>query len=72
LICSVAENPYFEEWMNKHVRISVDNHMETLESLLHRVMKTYKSENIKFQTFLGFFSKRGRLREGEEPKIMTK
>jgi len=46
--------------------------METLESLLHRVLKTYKSENIKFQTFLGFFSKRGRLREGEEPKIMTK
>ena len=46
--------------------------METLESLLHRVLKTYKSENIKFQTFLGFFSKRGRWREGEEPKIMSK
>lgn len=66
LIASIAEDPYFEKCMATVVRENVDGVEETLENLLHRVLKTYKQPTIEWSTFLGFFTKRGRLRESEK------
>lgn len=66
LIASIAEDPYFEKCMATVVRENVDGVKETLEGLLHRVLKTYKQPTIEWSTFLGFFTKRGRLRESEK------
>lgn len=71
LICSIAEDPYFEEKMNKVVRCSSDGVEETLDTLLNRIMKQYKGEEITFNTFIGFFCRRGRLRDGETAVIKT-
>lgn len=66
LIASIAEDEYFEKNLNLVVRESVDGVKESLESLLHRILKNYKGPNIEWHTFLGFFTKRGRLRESEK------
>ena len=66
LIASIAEDTYFEKCMGTIVRENVDGIKETLENLLHRVLKTYKQPTIEWSTFLGFFTKRGRLRESEK------
>lgn len=66
LIASIAEDEYFEAQMQTSVRITVDEDRETLEELMHRVLKEHKQETIKWHTFLGFFTKRGRLREHEK------
>lgn len=66
LIASIAEDPYFEKCMGTAVRENVDGVKETLEGLLHRVLKTYKEDTIQWYTFLGFFTKRGRLRDNEK------
>jgi|TARA_B110000285_G_C15136605_1_gene627392 hypothetical protein len=66
LIASIAEDPYFEKCMATVVRETVDGVKESLEDLLHRVLKTYKQPTIEWSTFLGFFTKRGRLRESEK------
>ena len=52
--------------MQTPVRETVDKETETLEELLHRTLKEYKREKIQWHTFLGFFTKRGRLRENEK------
>lgn len=71
LVHSIAETAYFETRLQKEVRFSVDNEKETLESLLIRVLKYAESGNplIAWYTFLGFFTRRGRLRDGEEAKF---
>ena len=51
--------------MDTVVRESLDGAKESLEDLLHRVLKTYKEARIEWYTFLGFFTKRGRLRDTE-------
>ena len=51
--------------MDKIVRESLDGVKESLEDLLHRVLKTFKEARIEWHTFLGCFTKRGRLRETE-------
>ena len=66
LVASIAEDEYFEAHLNTPVRENIDGVKETLENLLHRVLKIYKEPNIEWHTFLGFFSKRGRLRENEK------
>lgn len=66
LIHSIAEEPYLEEKLNADVRESVDGERETLENLLLRILKLYKQETINWNVFLGFFTKRGRLRDNEE------
>jgi hypothetical protein len=72
LVHSIAETPFFESRMEKEVRITIDNDRETLESLLHRVLKYSEGNNlIAWYTFLGFFTRRGRLRDGEEAKFKT-
>ena len=55
--------------MNTAVRENVDGQKETLESLLHRVLKFNKEPTIQWHTFLGYFTKRGRLRESEKIKL---
>ena len=64
LIGSIAEDSYFEANMELIVRENVDGVKESLEQLLHRVLKTSK-ETIQWHQFLGFFTKRGQLRESE-------
>lgn len=59
LVASIAEDPYFENDLEQIVRENVDNVKETLEQLLHRVLKQHKSSVIQWHTFLGFFTKRG-------------
>ena len=66
LVASIAEDEYFEKEMNSNVRVNIDDVKETLENLLHRILKTYKEPIIQWHTFLGFFTKRGRLRENEK------
>ena len=50
----------------REIQLFVDGVKESLEDLLHRVLKTYKQPTIVWSTFLGFFTKRGRLRESEK------
>jgi len=54
------------------VRESVDGERETLENLLLRILKIYKQETINWSVFLGFFTKRGRLRDNEEAQFSKK
>lgn len=72
LVHSIAEDPYFEQQLDTEVRESLDGVKETLEGLLIRVKTTYKDPIIQWHTFLGFFCKRGRLREGENIKLQLK
>lgn len=65
-IASIDEDEYLSKKMGNIVRTSIDEVTETLEELLHRVLKTHKSEGqIKWDAFLGYFTKRGQLRDGE-------
>ena len=69
LVPSIAEEPYFEERMNQIVRESLDNVPENLYNLLTRINKSWKSPTITWGDFIGFFCRRGRLRDNEQPKI---
>lgn len=51
------------------MRESLDNVPENLYNLLTRINKTYKSPIITWSVFIGFFCRRGRLRDNEVPKI---
>jgi len=46
LVASIAEDEYFEKEMNSNVRVNIDDVKETLENLLHRILKTYKEPII--------------------------
>lgn len=72
LVHSIAEDEYFEQQLNTVVRESLDGVKETLEGLLLRVKGTYREPMIAWHTFLGFFSRRGRLREDENIKLQLK
>lgn len=58
--------------MMTNVRVNVDGAKENLEALLHRILKQYKEAVIQWHTFLGFFTKRGRLRESEKLNLQLK
>lgn len=45
LIGAIAEDPYFEKNMEQVVRENVDGVKETLEQLLHRVLKLEKPDS---------------------------
>lgn len=66
LVHSIAEDEYFEQQLFTVVRESIDGIKETLEGLLLRIKASYKDPIIQWHTFLGFFSKRGRLRDNEK------
>ena len=63
-ICNDTE--YCESRLNDYVRETTDMDRETLDSLLMRVSKEYKSERITWDTFMVNFTKRGKLRPGEQ------
>ena len=63
-ICNDTE--YCEQRLNDIVRETTDMDRETLDSLLMRVSKEYKSERITWDAFMVNFTKRGKLRPGEE------
>lgn len=69
LIASIAEDEYFDKMMNVVVRVSTDNETEILEDLLHRMLKCHKEDTITFNTFIGYFSKRGRIRINENVEL---
>lgn len=66
LVPSIAEDSYFNSRLDRIVRESVDGVTETLEALLHRVLRVGEGKMISWATFIGFFTKRGRLREREK------
>jgi hypothetical protein len=66
LVHSVAEDNYFDAQMDTPVRETVDREKEVLLDLLLRVKNEYKKPTIEWHTFLGFFTKRGRLRDNEK------
>jgi len=72
LVHSIAEDEYFEKQLFTVVRENVDCEKETLEDLLIRVKTTFKERDIQWHTFLGFFSKRGRLRDNEKINLHLK
>jgi len=72
LVHSIAEDEYFERQLDTVVRESLDGVKETLESLLIRVKTTFKEPVIQWHSFLGFFSKRGRLRDTEKINLQLK
>lgn len=67
LIGAIAEDSYFEKNMDLVVRENVDQQKESLEQLLHRILKTHKADaKIVWHSFLGYFTKRGQLRDSEK------
>jgi hypothetical protein len=68
-ISNIAEDQYFESQLATFVRENVDGQKETLENLLHRVLKNHKEPVIQWHTFLGFFTKRGKLRDNEKVNL---
>jgi hypothetical protein len=64
---NVVDDAYFvDAKLEETVRISVDGEAETLDALLLRVSTTHKSEQIRWDEFLTFFCRRGKLRETEK------
>jgi len=60
LIGAIAEDSYFEKNMELVVRENIDHQKESLEQLLHRILKTHKADaKIQWHSFLGYFTKRG-------------
>lgn len=67
LIGAIAEDSYFEKNMELVVRENIDHQKESLEQLLHRILKTHKADaKIQWHSFLGYFTKRGQLRDSEK------
>ena len=52
--------------------ILADKLYENLYNLLTRINKTWKQETMTWATFIGFFSRRGRLRDNEQARIQAK
>lgn len=63
-ICN--DTAYCEHRLNEYVRETTDMERETLDSLLMRVSKEHKKDRITWDAFMMFFTKRGKLRPGEE------
>ena len=63
-ICNDTE--YCEQRLSDIVRETTDMDRETLDSLLMRVSKEYKSDRITWDAFMINFTKRGKLRPGEQ------
>lgn len=72
LVPSIAEEPYFDERMNQDVRESLDGVRENLYNLLTRINKAWKQETITWHAFIGFFTRRGRLRDNEQARMQAK
>lgn len=78
LIWSIDEDPFCHGKYDKEVRQSVDGDSETLEELLYRFNDKYNNPQspdqnmVDLYTFLGFFTRRGQLRDRENFKMQKK
>ena len=63
-ICN--DGQYCERRLNDIVRETTDQERETLDSLLMRVSKEHKKERITWDAFMMYFTRRGKLRPGEQ------
>ena len=69
LVSEIVQDPFFEPLLDQPARENVDSQKENLENLLQRVLKQHKEVNIEWSLFLGFFTKRGRLRDNERVNL---
>lgn len=65
-LVKVCEDNYFDARIDDVVRESLDKERETLDQILFRINTTHKSENITWEQFLAFFTRRGKLRDNEK------
>ena len=65
LIYSLDETESIHKHYNDPVRTSVDGEEETLEELLNRFNNTWTDDYVEWFDFIGYFTRRGRLRDNE-------
>ncbi len=64
---NVVDDPQFDDAkLEEIVRVTVDGDQETLDALLLRVSTEHKAETIRWDQFLEFFCRRGKLRDSEK------
>ena len=68
----ICDDPYMDKKLDVIVRETTDQDRETLDNLLMRVSKEHKEERIDWMTFLVYFTKRGKLRPGEQIQFSYK
>lgn len=68
----ICDDPYMDKKLDVIVRETTDQERETLDNLLMRVSKEHKEERIDWMSFLVFFTKRGKLRPGEQIEFSYK
>ena len=68
----ICDDPYMDKKLDVIVRETTDQERETLDNLLMRVSKEHKEERIDWISFLVFFTKRGKLRPGEQIQFSYK
>lgn len=68
----ICDDPYMDKKLDVIVRETTDQERETLDNLLMRVSKEHKEERIDWMSFLVFFTKRGKLRPGEQIQFSYK
>ncbi len=72
LLGTIGNDESFEGFMQEVVRETVDGDEETLENLFTRVLTDYQEDTVTWNTFVGFFTKRGKLRGPESPSPSKK
>jgi hypothetical protein len=65
LIYTLDETESIHKKYNTIVRTSVDGEEETLEDLLNRFNNTWTDDYVDWFDFIGYFTRRGRLRDNE-------
>jgi hypothetical protein len=68
----ICDDPYMDKKLDVIVRETTDQERETLDNLLMRVSKEHKEERIDWMSFLVYFTKRGKLRPGEQIEFSYK
>ena len=68
----ICDDPYMDKKLDVIVRETTDQDRETLDNLLMRVSKEHKEERIDWMSFLVYFTKRGKLRPGEQIQFSYK
>lgn len=63
---NLCSDEYVDSKIETDVRETVDGERETLDALLFRVDKDHKSSRINWEQFVINFTKRGKIRQGEE------
>ena len=63
-ICN--DTQYCERRLNDVIRETTDLERETLDSILMRISKEHKKDRITWETFMMYFTRRGKLRPGEQ------